>query len=59
MVKELVARMTAEAFAEEPPLVIGTGLFVLLSPRVNVFDWVYPIVVVIMVIIDCIAHLDI
>jgi thiamine transport system permease protein len=30
-----------------PPLVIGTGLFVLLSSRVDVFTWVYPIVIAI------------
>ena len=30
-----------------PPLVIGTGLFVLMSPHVDVFDWVYPIVIAI------------
>jgi len=28
-----------------PPLVIGTGMFVLLSPHVDVFDWVYPLVI--------------
>ena len=28
-----------------PPLVIGTGMFVLLSPHVDVFDWVFPIVI--------------
>lgn len=28
-----------------PPLVIGTGMFVLLSPLVDVFDWVFPIVI--------------
>ena len=28
-----------------PPLVIGTGYFVLLSPRVDVFDWVFVIVI--------------
>jgi len=28
-----------------PPLVIGTGIFVLLSPHVDVFTWVYPIVI--------------
>ena len=28
-----------------PPLVIGTGMFVLLSPHVDVFSWVYPIVI--------------
>ncbi len=28
-----------------PPLVIGTGMFVLLAPRVDVFAWVYPIVI--------------
>ena len=30
-----------------PPLVIGTGIFVLLSSRVDVFTWVYPIVIMI------------
>ncbi len=30
-----------------PPLVIGTGLFVLLFSRVDVFAWVYPIVITI------------
>lgn len=28
-----------------PPLVIGTGLFVLIAPRFNVFDWAIPIVI--------------
>ncbi len=28
-----------------PPLVIGTGLFVLLSPHLDVFSWVFPIVI--------------
>ena len=28
-----------------PPLVIGTGMFVLLSPHVDVFAWVYPVVI--------------
>ncbi len=28
-----------------PPLVLGTGLFVMLSPHVDVFDWVFPIVI--------------
>jgi thiamine transport system permease protein len=30
-----------------PPLVMATGMFVLLSPHVDVFDWVYPIVIAI------------
>ena len=30
-----------------PPLVIGTGTFVLLSDYIDVFSWVYPIVIVI------------
>ena len=30
-----------------PPLVIGSGMFVLLSPHVDVFAWVYPIVITI------------
>lgn len=29
-----------------PPLVLGTGIFVLMSPHVNVFDWIYPVVIV-------------
>ncbi len=33
-----------------PPLVIGTGYFVLLSPHVFVFDWVYPIVLLVNVL---------
>ncbi|MFT5502752.1 MAG: thiamine transport system permease protein, partial [Gammaproteobacteria bacterium] len=28
-----------------PPLVIGTGYFVLLAPHVNVFEWVFPMVI--------------
>jgi thiamine transport system permease protein len=28
-----------------PPLVIGTGMFVLMAPHVDVFAWVYPIVI--------------
>jgi thiamine transport system permease protein len=30
-----------------PPLVIGTGLFILLSPHINVFDWAIFIVILI------------
>jgi thiamine transport system permease protein len=30
-----------------PPLVIGSGMFVLLSPHFDVFAWVYPIVIAI------------
>jgi thiamine transport system permease protein len=30
-----------------PPLVIGTGLFVLMAPHLNVFDWAIPVVIVI------------
>jgi len=30
-----------------PPLVIGTGLFVLMAPWLNVFNWAIPIVIVI------------
>ena len=30
-----------------PPLVIGTGLFVLLSPYLSVFDWAIPIVILV------------
>lgn len=30
-----------------PPLVIGTGLFILLSQKINVFDWAIPLVIII------------
>jgi thiamine transport system permease protein len=30
-----------------PPLVVGTGLFVLMMPWLNVFEWVFPIVILI------------
>ena len=30
-----------------PPLVIGTGLFVLIAPHLDVFDWAVPIVILI------------
>jgi thiamine transport system permease protein len=30
-----------------PPLVIGTGLFILLSQTINVFDWAIPLVIMI------------
>ncbi len=30
-----------------PPLVIGTGYFVLMSPHINVFNWVFPIVILV------------
>lgn len=30
-----------------PPLVLGTGYFVLLAPLVDVFDWVFPIVILV------------
>jgi len=30
-----------------PPLVIGTGIFVLLSDHVDVFKWVYPVVILV------------
>lgn len=33
-----------------PPLVLGTGYFVLLSPHFYVFDWVYPIVLLVNVL---------
>jgi len=42
MVKELVARMTEEAFPDEPPLVIGTGGFAHLFEREALFDAVVP-----------------
>jgi len=42
MVKELVQRMTAEAFPDQPPLVIGTGGFAHLFDRAELFDAVIP-----------------
>jgi len=42
MVKELVTRITAEVFADEPPLVIGTGGFAHLFDGENLFDAVVP-----------------
>jgi type III pantothenate kinase len=42
MVKELVARMTAEAFPDEAPLVIGTGGFSHLFDQEGLFDAVVP-----------------
>ena len=42
MVKELVARMTEEAFPDDPPLVIGTGGFSHFFDRQELFDAVVP-----------------
>lgn len=41
-VKELVARITAEAFADDPPLVIGTGGFASLFADEELFDEIVP-----------------
>ncbi len=40
MVRELAARITAEAFADEPPLLIATGGFAHLFDREDLFDHV-------------------
>jgi type III pantothenate kinase len=42
MVKELVSRMTAEAFEDQPPVVIGTGGFAHLFDGLDLFDAVVP-----------------
>ncbi len=42
MVKELVTRITAEVFAQDPPLVIGTGGFAHLFDEQDLFDAVVP-----------------
>jgi type III pantothenate kinase len=42
MGKELVGRMTAEAFPDDPPLVIGTGGFSHLFDQEGLFDAVVP-----------------
>ena len=42
MMRELVARITAEVFSDEAPLVIGTGGFAQLFTRENLFDHLVP-----------------
>ncbi len=42
MVRELARRITADVFADEPPLVIGTGGFCHLFDRERLFDKVVP-----------------
>ncbi|MDP6375357.1 MAG: type III pantothenate kinase [Pseudomonadales bacterium] len=42
MVKELVTRITDQVFADDPPLVIGTGGFAHLFDREDLFDAVVP-----------------
>ena len=42
MVKELVSRMTAEVFPDDPPVVIGTGGFAHLFDGQELFDAVVP-----------------
>ena len=42
MVKELTGRITAEVFADDPPVVIGTGGFSHLFDRERLFDEVVP-----------------
>ncbi|MBV1876908.1 MAG: type III pantothenate kinase [Pseudomonadales bacterium] len=42
MVKELVAKITAEVFVDDAPLVIGTGGFAQLFEREKLFDHVIP-----------------
>jgi type III pantothenate kinase len=42
MVRELVGRITAEVFADEAPLVIGTGGFAQLFNREKLFDHLVP-----------------
>ena len=45
-----IIELVASSVYVIPPLVIGTGYFVLLSPHVYVFDWVYPIVLLVNVL---------
>lgn len=42
MVRELISRIVAEEFADDPPLVIGTGGFAQLFNREKLFDRVVP-----------------
>lgn len=42
MVKEIVSRMAADAFPDEPPVVIGTGGFAHLFDQEELFDAVVP-----------------
>lgn len=39
--------LTAQVVYVVPPLVLGTGIFVLLAPYLDVFDWAIPIVILI------------
>jgi len=42
MIREIVARISEEAFAEEAPLVLGTGGFATLFARTRIFDHIVP-----------------
>lgn len=42
MVREIVSRISAEEFADDPPIVIGTGGFAQLFSREELFDEVVP-----------------
>ena len=42
MVREIVSRITAEEFPDDPPVVIGTGGFAILFNREKLFDQVVP-----------------
>lgn len=45
--KASVIEMLGSVVYVVPPLVIGTGLFVLLAPHINVFEWAIPVVILI------------
>ena len=42
MVREIISRITAEEFPDDPPIVIGTGGFAILFNREKLFDRVVP-----------------
>ena len=42
MVREIISRITAEEFPDDPPVVIGTGGFAILFNREKLFDHVVP-----------------
>jgi thiamine transport system permease protein len=45
--KASIIEMLGSVVYVVPPLVIGTGLFVLMAPHLNVFDWAIPVVILI------------
>jgi thiamine transport system permease protein len=45
--KASIIEMLGSVVYVVPPLVIGTGLFILMAPHLNVFEWAIPVVILI------------